>query len=89
MFLHHLGAVDAAITLLMRYALQEHADVNTQMRALGQKYMGVRPQGHRDEMFRDTSIHLGEDMHPVPVSNFLNAQCLLGPFPCLSGSWRN
>lgn len=37
--------------------------------------MGFRGQGHKDEMFRDTSIHLDKDTHPVPVSNFLNAQC--------------
>ena len=37
--------------------------------------MGVRPQGnHLNEMFRDTRFH-GEGAHPVPVSNFLNAQC--------------
>lgn len=45
-------------------------------RALGQKYMGIRPQGnHLDEMFRDTTFH-GDSNHPVPVSNFLNAQCM-------------
>ncbi|KAI9850743.1 MAG: Vacuolar protease A [Thelocarpon superellum] len=54
----------------------EHADIATHAKALGQKYMGVRPQNHIDEMFRDTSIRpeVGEDGHPVPVSNFLNAQ---------------
>ena len=36
--------------------------------------MGVRPQNHLDEMFRETSIHQ-DGSHPVPVSNFLNAQC--------------
>lgn len=40
----------------------------------GQKFMGVRPESHKDEMFKETSIHLEQD-HPVPVSNFLNAQC--------------
>lgn len=45
------------------------------MQALGQKYMGVRPQGHIDEMFRDTSIKPEKGHgHPVAVSNFLNAQ---------------
>ena len=43
------------------------------MQALGQKYMGVRPQGHVDEMFKETSIK-PEKGHPVAVSNFLNAQ---------------
>ncbi|KAA6411733.1 MAG: vacuolar protease A [Lasallia pustulata] len=52
----------------------EHTDITAQVKALGQKYMGFRGQGHKDEMFRDTSIHLDKDSHPVPVSNFLNAQ---------------
>jgi saccharopepsin len=45
------------------------------MQALGQKYMGVRPQKHADEMFKETSMH-AEAGHPVAVSNFLNAQCM-------------
>ena len=49
-------------------------DINAHMKALGQKYMGIRPQSHADEMFRDTSIDIDKD-HPVPISNFLNAQC--------------
>ena len=49
-------------------------DINSQVKALGQKYMGIRPQGHRDEMFRDTSLHV-DGGHPVAISNFLNAQC--------------
>lgn len=52
----------------------EKIDINTHVKALGQKYMGIRPQQHKEEMFRDTSIHAGGDNHPVPVSNFLNAQ---------------
>ena len=52
-----------------QYNLQDHAQ------ALGQKYLGIRPQGnHIDEMFRDTTYR-GDASHPVPVSNFLNAQC--------------
>lgn len=58
----------------------EHADIATHAKSLykkysGQKFIGIRPGAHEDEMFRDTSIHLDQD-HPVPVSNFLNAQCL-------------
>ena len=57
----------------------DHADINTHARSLykkyaGQKFMGIRPEAHEDTMFHDTSIHLDHD-HPVPVSNFLNAQC--------------
>lgn len=48
--------------------IQDHA------RGLRQKYMGIRPQGHAEEMFRDTSIKPDEHGHLVPVSNFLNAQ---------------
>lgn len=59
----------------------EHADITTHAKSLynkysGQKFMGIRPEAHKEEIFRDTSIHLDQD-HPVPVSNFLNAQCLL------------
>ena len=58
----------------------EHADIATQGKSLfkkyaGQKFMGIRPESHREEMFKETSIHLDKDDHPVPVSNFLNAQC--------------
>lgn len=51
-----------------------YADITTHAKALGQKYMGIRPDRHREEMFRETSIDLEKDTHPVPVSNFLNAQ---------------
>jgi saccharopepsin len=51
-----------------------NADIDTHVRHLGQKYMGIRPQMHANEVFRDTSIHPDKDGHPVPVSNFLNAQ---------------
>ena len=58
----------------MSLVIQEKMDINSHVKALGQKYMGVRPDAHRDEMFRDTSIHADRG-HPLPVSNFLNAQC--------------
>jgi len=52
----------------------QYANLGQHARALGQKYMGVRPQGnHIDEMFKDTTFK-GDGNHPVPVSNFLNAQ---------------
>ncbi|KAL6721089.1 aspartic proteinase precursor [Lecanora helva] len=56
----------------------EHADIATQADSLykkyaGQKFMGVRPDSHKEEMFKDTSIRPDKN-HPVPVSNFLNAQ---------------
>jgi len=51
----------------------EYANMGEHARALGQKYLGVRPQNHLEEMFRETSYH-PDGEHPVPVSNFLNAQ---------------
>jgi len=53
----------------------KNANIHEHVQALGQKYMGLRPSGHIDEMFRDTSIkpEAGKPHH-VPVSNFLNAQ---------------
>jgi len=56
---------------------QEYSDINSQVRALGQKYMGIRPQAHIGESFKDTSIQPDKGGHPLPVSNFLNAQCML------------
>lgn len=58
----------------------EHADITTQADSLAKKYtsqkiMGIRPETHKEEMFKETSIHLDGDDHSVPVSNFLNAQC--------------
>ncbi|CAL5872476.1 uncharacterized protein PFLUO_LOCUS6740 [Penicillium psychrofluorescens] len=43
-----------------------------QVRALGQKYMGYRPQSH-DNTFQDTSLK-GSAGHDVLVDNFMNAQ---------------
>jgi len=53
---------------------KEYANIEAHGRQLGQKYLGVRPNAHIKELFKDTSIH-DKDGHPVPVSNFLNAQC--------------
>jgi len=51
----------------------ENVNIGDQMHALGQKYMGIRPQRNMEEMFKETSIK-PEKGHPVAVSNFLNAQ---------------
>ncbi|TGZ83426.1 Asp-domain-containing protein [Ascodesmis nigricans] len=48
-------------------------DMETQLRNLGQKYMGIRPNKHKEAMFRTQEIK-PDGGHPVPVSNFLNAQ---------------
>ena len=57
----------------------EHADITRHANSLykkysGQRFMGIRPEAQKEEMFKDTSVHL-DQAHPVPVSNFLNAQC--------------
>lgn len=74
-----LGCASAAVhkMKLQKISLSEqleHHDMNTHLRGLGQKYMGVRPQSHESEMFKETSVHLDKDGHPLPVQNFLNAQ---------------
>jgi saccharopepsin len=51
----------------------EYANIGDHMQALGQKYMGIRPQRNMEEMFKETSIKPDKG-HPVAVSNFLNAQ---------------
>ena len=49
--------------------------------------MGLRQQGSHDGVYTDTSIHADEDLHTVPVENFLNAQCepMFVQSPCISG----
>lgn len=50
----------------------EYANFQDQAKALGQKYLGICRTTHLEEVFK-ASIHADGD-HPVPVSNFLNAQ---------------
>jgi len=49
-------------------------DIDSHVRALGQKYMGIRPQHRHTEMFRKQPIDANGGQTLVPVSNFLNAQ---------------
>ncbi|KAH8880378.1 Asp-domain-containing protein [Thozetella sp. PMI_491] len=51
----------------------ESVPLNTQMEHLGQKYMGVRPDNHANSMFKDLAVQPTGN-HPVPISNFMNAQ---------------
>ena len=74
-----LGTVNAGIHKLPLKKIPlseqlEYANIETHAKHLGQKYMGVRPQSHAEEMFKETSMH-DEAGHKIPVSNFLNAQC--------------
>jgi len=73
-----LGSVSAGVHKmpLKKVSLSEQlatANMETHAKHLGQKYMGIRPQSHAEEMFKDTAIH-ADGGHTVPVSNFLNAQ---------------
>jgi len=74
-----LGSVSAGVHKmpLKKISLTEQlagANIDTHVKHLGQKYMGIRPENHEQEMFKDTSLHAEKGAHPVPVSNFLNAQ---------------
>jgi saccharopepsin len=49
--------------------------IDAQVRNLGQKYMGVRPQTHSDAVFQGIPVE-SKGNHLVPISNFMNAQCM-------------
>ncbi|KAL9624524.1 MAG: hypothetical protein Q9160_001188 [Pyrenula sp. 1 TL-2023] len=51
----------------------EKSNFGDHVKALGQKYMGVRPPTKSD-VFKHTSIDLYKS-HDVPIENYLNAQC--------------
>lgn len=73
-----LGSAQAGVhkMKLKKIPLSEQLEtvpLHTQMERLSQKYMGIRPDNHVDAMFKDTSVHVGGN-HPVPVTNFMNAQ---------------
>ena len=60
----------------------ETVPLNTQMQRIGQKYMGAGANrgAHAEAMFRNQGFRV-EGNHPVPVSNFMNAQCKFIAFP--------
>jgi saccharopepsin len=73
-----LGSVSAGVHKmpLKKISLSEQlagANIDTHVKHLGQKYMGIRPQSQAEEMFKTAAIDAEGD-HTVPVSNFLNAQ---------------
>lgn len=51
----------------------ETIPIETQMRGLGQKYFGARPDTHAQAIFQGANMHVEKD-HPLPISNFMNAQ---------------
>lgn len=78
-----LGSAQAGVhkMKLKKVPLSEQLEtvpLNHQMERLGQKYMGIRPNKHPEAMFQDTSVHV-DGNHPVPITNFMNAQCRLPP----------
>lgn len=58
--------------------MQETIPIETQMRHLGQKYLGARPETHAQAVFQGGNTHISKD-HPLPISNFMNAQCSYFP----------
>ncbi|KAI0202827.1 aspartic peptidase domain-containing protein [Astrocystis sublimbata] len=73
-----LGSAHAGIhkMKLKKVPLAEQLEtipIETQLRGLGQKYLGVRPESHSDAIFQGSNMHIEKD-HPLPISNFMNAQ---------------
>jgi saccharopepsin len=73
-----LGGAEAAVhkMKLQKVPLADQLEsmpIDMQMRGLGQKYMGARPGSHVDAMFKPMEVDATKD-HPVPISNFMNAQ---------------
>ncbi|KAL8404537.1 hypothetical protein RB594_009404 [Gaeumannomyces avenae] len=73
-----LGSVDAGVHKLKmkKVPLSEQLEtvpLTAQLRGLGQKYLGLRPDSHAQAVFESRPIRV-QGNHPVPVSNFMNAQ---------------
>jgi saccharopepsin len=74
-----LGSAQGAVhkMKLQKVPLSEQLEavpINTQLEQLGQKYMGVRPrQSHAQAVFNGMIADV-KGNHPVPISNFMNAQ---------------
>ncbi|KAI1842400.1 hypothetical protein JX266_011441 [Neoarthrinium moseri] len=67
------GALLTAAALLGAAEAGETMPIEYQMKGLGQKYMGGRPQAHAEAMFKAGSVNAEKD-HIVPITNFMNAQ---------------
>jgi saccharopepsin len=50
----------------------QYATFQEQAKALGQKYLGVKHETHIEQVFK--APYVADGTHPVPISNFLNAQ---------------
>lgn len=62
------------IKIIANSSPKDNVNIQDQMQALGQKYLGVRTGEHMNELFRDNQVHT-EGGHKVLIDNFLNAQC--------------
>ncbi|KAI0968488.1 aspartic peptidase domain-containing protein [Xylaria arbuscula] len=51
----------------------ESIPMEMQIKGLGQKYLGARPDSHAQAVFQGANMHIEKD-HPLPISNFMNAQ---------------
>jgi len=72
-----LGAANAGVhkMKLKKIPLSEqlqYANIQQQVASLGQKYMALKPESHVEQVFK--APYIADGAHPVPVSNFLNAQ---------------
>ncbi|KAK4250026.1 vacuolar protease [Corynascus novoguineensis] len=74
-----LGSAQGAVhkMKLQKIPLSEQLEtvpINTQLEHLGQKYMGLRPRdSHADAVFNGMVADV-KGNHPVPITNFMNAQ---------------
>jgi len=64
---HHMKLKKVPLSEQLQYA-----NLQQQARSLGQKYMGIKPETHIEQVFK--APYIADGTHPVPVSNFLNAQ---------------
>lgn len=51
----------------------ETVPIAAQAQHLGQKYLGIRPDSHAEAMFKGMVADV-QGNHPVPITNFMNAQ---------------
>ncbi|KAL0467920.1 aspartic proteinase [Neurospora intermedia] len=51
----------------------ESVPIDVQVQHLGQKYTGLRTESHTQAMFKATDAQVSGN-HPVPITNFMNAQ---------------
>jgi len=64
---HKMKLKKVPLSEQLTYAnIQEHA------KALGQKYMGIKTETHMEQVFK--APYVADGTHPVPITNFLNAQ---------------